>query len=70
MNSRNPANRFIYANPPRRTYVQGVYGGRAYHSVTDRAGNKIPIYRELHVHRPGRGYAAREAANGLAVAAE
>lgn len=46
MNSRNPANRFIYAKPPRTIYAQGP-NGRVFRTVRDKLGDIIRIYREL-----------------------
>lgn len=51
MNSRNPANRFIYAKPPRTRYVMRYEGGypvdRAFRTVRDKLGDIIRVYRAL-----------------------
>lgn len=47
MNSRNPANRFIYTTGPKPVYLVGPDGQRLFRTVRDKLGDIIRVYRAL-----------------------
>lgn len=59
MNSRNPANHFIYATPPKPMFYTDANGKPAYRVVKDKLDDPIRVYRGAHVHKPGAGFASR-----------